>query len=78
MSYPDILERSSVLVDKYLIYLVQDIKTLYNMPKHRVLPVEVFDAIRKCDKKLTCTTTGRLIFYGGCDSHGDSTFFRVF
>lgn len=77
MSYSNILERSPVLIHKNLIYLVEGIQTLHDMPEHRVLPIEVFDAIRKRNEKLASTATGGLAFYAGCNGHGNGTFFRV-
>ena len=77
MSYPNILERSPVLVHKNLVYLVQGINTLDDMPEHRVLPIEVFDAIRKRYEKLTSAATGMLAFYGGCNGHRNGTFLRM-
>src|SRR5216683_7853318 len=77
MSYPNILERSPVLVHEYLIYLVQGVQTLHHMTKHRMLPVEVFDVVRKCNEELTSAATGGLAFYGGCNGHRNGTFRRV-
>jgi hypothetical protein len=77
MSYPNILERSSLLVHKYFIYLVQGIQPLHHMPKHRMFPIEVLDTVRKRDKELTSAATERLTFYGRRDGHGNGTLLRV-
>ena len=77
MSYSNILKRSPVLIHKNLIYLVQGIQTLHDMPEHCVLPIEVFDAIRKRNEKLASTATGGLAFYAGCNGHGNCTFSGV-
>jgi hypothetical protein len=77
MSYPNILERSPILIHENLIYLVQGIKTLHDMPEHRVLPIEVFNAIRKRNKKLASTAAGRLAFYVGRNGHRNGTFLGV-
>jgi hypothetical protein len=44
MSYANVFKRSSILVHKNLIYLVQGIKALDNMSKYSVFPIEVFNA----------------------------------
>ena len=52
MPYPHVLQRPSILVHKDIIELLERVEPLDDVPEHRMLPVEVFHVVRKCDEEL--------------------------
>ena len=80
MPNPHILKRPSIFIHKDLIQLIQRLQSLYNMPKHRVFPVQVPNLVCKGYEELAPTTSYRpilTVLNGGCDSHGDRSFVGV-
>lgn len=60
MPYPHIFEWSPLLVNEDIIQLVQRVQPFDNVPKDRMLPVQVVYFVCKRDKKLATAATGSL------------------
>lgn len=78
MPYPHILEWSSLLVNEDIIQLVQRVQPLDNVPKDRMLPVQVFYLICERDEELATTATLTLTLDGWGDRHRHSALCLVF
>lgn len=78
MPYPHILQRPPVLVREHVIQLIQRLKSLNDVSKHRVPPIQVVDPVRQGDEELASTSAYLLTLQRRSDGHRNCPLVRVF